>query len=150
MRHTLTILAMAATLALGTSACTNEQSGTVIGGILGGAAGTQVGKGRGRTVATVVGAIAGGFIGGNVGRRMDETDRLKAQHSLETSRTNEPTSWHNPDTGSDYTLTPTRTYQSESGRYCREYTTEVIVGGQREQAYGTACRQPDGSWQLES
>jgi len=24
----------------------------------------------------------------------------------------------------------------------------VIVGGQEEQAYGTACRQPDGSWKI--
>jgi surface antigen len=150
MRNTLTILALAATLTLGTSACTNEQSGQVIGGILGGAAGSQVGSGRGRTVATVVGAIAGGYIGGNIGRSMDETDRLKAQHSLENNRTNESSNWHNPDTGNDYTVTPTRTYQSDSGRYCREYTTEVMVGGKREEAYGTACRQPDGAWQVVS
>ncbi|MEE8203551.1 MAG: hypothetical protein V3R74_07315, partial [Alphaproteobacteria bacterium] len=31
---------------------------------------------------------------------------------------------------------------------CREYQTTVNVGGQVEQAYGTACRQPDGSWQI--
>ena len=150
MRHTFTILAMTATLALGTSACTNEQSGSVIGGILGGAAGSQVGKGHGRTAATVGCAIAGGFIGGSIGRSMDETDRLKAQHSLETSRTDEPASWHNPDTGNDYTVTPTRTYQSDTGRYCREYTTGVIVNGKREKAYGPACRQPGGSWKVES
>lgn len=150
MRNTLTILAITATLVLGTSACTNEQSGTVIGGILGGAAGSQVGKGRGRTVATVAGAIAGGYVGGNVGRSMDDTDRLKARNSLEYNRTNEPSSWHNPDTGNDYTVTPTRTYQSDSGRYCREYQTDVVVGGRREQAYGTACRQADGSWKVAS
>ena len=37
-----------------------------------------------------------------------------------------------------------------SGRYCREYTTEAVVGGRTKQVYGTACRQPDGSWQLVS
>jgi surface antigen len=26
----------------------------------------------------------------------------------------------------------------------------VTVGGRAEQAYGTACRQPDGSWQIVS
>lgn len=150
MRNTLTVLAIAATLMLGTSACTNEQSGTIIGGILGGAAGSQVGKGHGRTAATVVGTIAGGYIGSNIGRSMDDTDRLKASHSLENNRTNEPYSWHNPDTGNDFTVTPTRTYQTDTGHYCREYTTDVVVGGKHEQAYGTACRQEDGAWKVVS
>ena len=34
--------------------------------------------------------------------------------------------------------------------YCREYTREVIVDGQPAQAYGQACRQPDGSWRIVS
>lgn len=33
-------------------------------------------------------------------------------------------------------------------RYCREYTRDVIVDGKPAQAYGTACRQPDGSWKI--
>ncbi|MPY70224.1 MAG: hypothetical protein GEU92_09055 [Alphaproteobacteria bacterium] len=31
--------------------------------------------------------------------------------------------------------------------YCREYTETVVIGGQTHSAYGTACQQPDGSWQ---
>ena len=150
MRNILTVLTIAVTLSLGTSACTNEESGTIIGGILGGAAGSQVGKGHGRTAATVVGAIAGGYIGGNIGRSMDDTDRLKVRHSLENNRTNESSSWTNPDSGNGYTVTPTSNYQTDSGHYCREYTTDVVVGGRREQAYGTACRQEDGSWNVVS
>jgi len=34
------------------------------------------------------------------------------------------------------------------GRYCREFLQEVVIGGRKEQAYGTACRQPDGSWEV--
>ncbi len=45
-------------------------------------------------------------------------------------------------------MTPLRTYEPEPGRYCREYQTVVTIGGRAEQAYGTACRQPDGSWQI--
>lgn len=30
--------------------------------------------------------------------------------------------------------------------YCREYTQSVVIGGMHQIAYGTACRQPDGSW----
>jgi hypothetical protein len=42
----------------------------------------------------------------------------------------------------------TREGTSTSGRYCREFLQEVTVAGKAEQAYGTACRQPDGSWEV--
>lgn len=32
--------------------------------------------------------------------------------------------------------------------YCREYTTETVIAGKRRPTYGTACRQPDGSWRI--
>lgn len=32
--------------------------------------------------------------------------------------------------------------------YCREFTKDVYVGGRLQQAYGTSCMQPDGSWQI--
>lgn len=28
----------------------------------------------------------------------------------------------------------------------REYTTTIVIGGREQDAYGTACLQPDGSW----
>jgi hypothetical protein len=31
---------------------------------------------------------------------------------------------------------------------CREYTAPANVGGQTVQTYGTACRQPDGTWRI--
>ena len=43
---------------------------------------------------------------------------------------------------------PVETYQTSSGQYCREYLQTVVIGGQQQQAYGTACRQPDGSWKI--
>ena len=39
------------------------------------------------------------------------------------------------------------TYQEP---YCREFTKVVTVGGQPQPAYGKACYQPDGSWQIVS
>lgn len=32
--------------------------------------------------------------------------------------------------------------------YCREYTQTVRVGGVLQPSYGTACMQPDGSWEM--
>ena len=45
-------------------------------------------------------------------------------------------------------VTATREGNSSAGRYCREFQHEVTIGGKREQSYGTACRQPDGSWEV--
>jgi hypothetical protein len=45
-------------------------------------------------------------------------------------------------------VTATREGTSTRGRYCREFLQEVTIGGKTEQAYGTACRQPDGSWEV--
>jgi len=47
-------------------------------------------------------------------------------------------------------VTAVREGTSSAGRYCREFRQEVHIGGKIEQAYGTACRQPDGSWQMVS
>ncbi len=32
--------------------------------------------------------------------------------------------------------------------YCREYTRTVYIGNRAQEAYGTACLQPDGSWMI--
>jgi surface antigen len=68
---------------------------------------------------------------------------------MEYNRTGERTEWYNPDAGQTVAMTPTKTYQADSGQYCREYQTTITVAGKQEQAYGTACRQPDGSWKLQ-
>lgn len=126
---------------------TQEQGGMVIGGLLGGVLGAQVGQGSGRTAATIIGTMAGAVIGGNVGRSMDDRDRMHTALALENVHTGVPTQWRNPDTGNAYTVVPTRTYETPQGP-CREYTVNGVVGGKAEKVYGTACRQPDGSWQM--
>jgi surface antigen len=122
-----------------------QESGMVVGGIVGGLIGSQIGGGHGSTAAAVVGTLIGATIGSNIGHAMDHQDRQRMAHSLETSKTGMPSNWHNPDTGNQYTVTPTRTYQVDSGP-CREFTVDGVVGGRREKIVGTACRQNDGSW----
>lgn len=129
------------------TAPSKQDQGVIIGAIAGGLLGSQVGGGSGRVVATIVGSIAGAAIGGSIGRSMDETDRLKATAALENVRTGVPSSWVNPDTGYEYAITPTNTYESQTGP-CREYIMDATIGGKTEQIYGTACRQADGSWMV--
>src|ERR1035437_10068815 len=33
--------------------------------------------------------------------------------------------------------------------YCREYTQKLTIAGKTQTGYGTACLQPDGSWELQ-
>jgi surface antigen len=124
-----------------------EESGMVIGGLLGGLLGAQTGDHHIRSAAIVAGTLIGASIGGSIGAYMDETDRLHMGQTLETVRTGVPSTWHNPDTDVEYQLTPTSTYETAQGP-CREYTMDALIGGKREQVYGTACRQADGSWKI--
>lgn len=143
------LAAVSAAAVLAVSGCatppTREQQGMVVGGVLGGLLGSTVGEGHGKTAATILGALAGVAIGGSIGRSMDETDRLKTAHALETVRTGVPSRWRNPDTGNEYTVVPTRTYESAQGP-CRDYTVDAVIGGRTETVHGNACRQPDGTW----
>ena len=52
------------------------------------------------------------------------------------------------DGGAGGAVVTTREGVSSQGRYCREYRQEVTVGGKSEEAYGTACRNADGSWEI--
>jgi hypothetical protein len=46
------------------------------------------------------------------------------------------------------TVTAVRDGTSSQNRYCREFQQTVTIGGNSEQAYGTACMQPDGAWEV--
>lgn len=120
----------------------------VIGGLLGGVVGSQFGQGSGRTAAVILGTLTGVAVGGAVGRSMADRDRTMTAHTLETVRTGVPSQWVNPDTGNRYTVVPTRTYGSDAGP-CREYQVSAVIAGRVEQMWGTACRQPDGSWRTQ-
>ena len=41
--------------------------------------------------------------------------------------------WRNPDTGNYGRIVPVTTYR-QNGRYCREFTQEIFIGGQKQLA----------------
>jgi surface antigen len=127
--------------------CNRELLGSAIGAAAGGLLGNQVGRGDGRTAATIGGALIGVLVGGSIGRSMDRADHECVSHTLEGAEANRIVSWQNPD-GRAYEVKPVRSFQDGAGRQCREYVTTARIDGRLQQAYGTACRQPDGSWQL--
>lgn len=130
--------------------CRRELAGQIAGGAIGAIVGSNIGDGRGQLVAIGTGALIGVLVGGQIGSHLDRGDRACLRGSLEHVRSGRTVAWRNPDTGAHYRTTPMRTYRTQAGRYCREYTTTATVGGRRQQVYGTACRQPDGDWELQS
>lgn len=148
---------LAIILAVVLAGCETTQGGhekAVIGGLGGATVGGLLAAGFGANPAVIAGSvILGGLVGGAVGNRMDEKDKQRANQAaakaLETAPSGQSVAWKNPDTNHAGTVTPTHTYQNASGQYCREYQQTITIGGEPHQSHGTACRQPDGSWQIQ-
>ena len=144
-------------LAVGLSACQTgagpkQTGGTLLGAGLGALAGSRFGSGRGKLVAVALGAVGGAFLGNSIGQSLDRADRAYAKNAAvraQSAPIGEPVLWRNPKSGNYGSVTATREGDNAvTGAYCREYQNSVTVGGKTEQAYGTACRQPDGSWKI--
>jgi len=140
----LFLIAGCATGDVGTKTAIGGLGVAALGGLIAGAAG-------GGGAAIAAGVVGGALVGGLVGNMLDARDKRMAAESqnraLETTPSGQSVAWNNPDSGHSGSVTPIRTYQS-GGTYCREYQQTVTIGGKQEQSYGTACRQPDGSWKV--
>jgi surface antigen len=158
--HFPTCIVLMILITLPMSGCSGTQQGgvsghtkTIVGGLGGAAAGGLIASAlHGGTAGIIGGILAGGLIGGAIGDRMDAADRRDAEKAAQQALEKEPSgtavAWHNPDSDHSGTVTPVRTFQNSDGQYCREYRQTVDIGGKQQQAYGTACRQPDGSWKI--
>lgn len=154
-----TSLSLVVIAALSLSACQTDSWGQkqtigTLGGAAGGALlGNQFGKGTGNVVMTALGAVAGAWLGNEIGSSLDNADKA-ALRSAETRAYDAPIGqtikWNNPQSGNYGTFTPVRDGTSSSGQYCREFNQSVVIGGKKQDAYGTACQQPDGTWKIVS
>lgn len=132
---------------------TKQTIGGLGGAALGGWAGSTIGHGKGQLAATAAGVLIGALVGSEIGRTMDEVDRQRAEQAY-TQATTAPVgqtiTWSNPQTGNYGAVTPTREGTKQAtGDYCREFQQTVVVGGEQQQAYGVACRKPDGQWEIQ-
>ena len=127
----------------------------VLGSVGGAAAGGLIAAAAGGGAGWIVGgALLGGLLGGYIGNRLDARDKHMAAEAaaqaFETNRVGQASVWSNPDSGNSGSITPTKTYQLANGQYCRRYEQTIQIGGEPHQTYGTACRQGDGTWKIES
>ena len=156
MKNFIMIFAMASFVFLGACESWNnsgvkEKIGAGTGAILGGIAGAQIGDGDGRLIATGVGALLGTLVGSEIGKSLDRADMAYAQSANQRAHSTpigQTVQWNNPESGNSGTVTPRRDGYSSSGRYCREYEQTIVVDGRQETAVGTACQNPDGTWQV--
>ena len=155
MRRSKMMVLLLATVLL--AGCVTEGNnkklvGSILGAGLGGFAGSKIGGGKGQLAAVAIGTLAGAFIGGGIGESLDNMDKLYADRALKQASAlpvGQTIAWNNPDSGHAGTVTPVRDgTDTRTGAYCREYQTTVDIGGRSERAYGTSCRQADGSWQI--
>lgn len=150
--RTVALLLGALTLAGCNMHTQNQTAGTIIGAGLGAFLGHAIGgDGGGRAAGAAFGALLGGAVGSEVGRKLDERDRLLHERAryfaLEHAQTGQPSRWENPENGHRGWITPGEASR-RSGQYCREYTQSIMVAGELQEGYGTACRQADGSWRI--
>ena len=129
----------------------NKQDiGTIAGAIGGGIIGSNVGGGKGAIAGTIAGTLLGGALGSSIGSSLDRADATvyddASQRALETAKPNQTLPWKGQNASG--TITPSGYYKDASGRYCREYTQKIVVAGKTQQGHGTACRNPDGTWQI--
>ncbi|MDA8165735.1 MAG: glycine zipper domain-containing protein [Desulfobacteraceae bacterium] len=117
-------------------AAAGAAGGAVLGGVIGRSA-----------EATLLGGAIGGVLGYIVGNQMEKSDRTKLNQALESTPSNQTTSWTNPDTGNRYQVTPQPAYQAE-GKPCRKVNLLSDVNGKTEKTEATACRE-NGKWVLQ-
>ena len=146
---------LAGPLVMGLAACSGDgfnksDSGTVLGAVAGGVVGNQIGKGRGNVLATVGGALVGGLVGSEIGRGLDQRDKQLAQEAefeaMERGQSGVARQWRNPDNGRYGEVVPSKPYR-KGANDCRDFTHTVYIDGRPQQMRGTACRNPDGTWQ---
>ena len=130
------------------ASCANRAQTGAVGGA---AAGALIGQAIGHnTGGTLIGAAVGTMLGYIVGSEMDKYDRQQLDHMYERCVSNQRSSWVNPDTGNQYTVTPQPAYQEPSSRrVCRRAEIEAIIDGRPERTYSTACRNEYGQWELQ-
>lgn len=129
-----------------TASCATKGQTGALGGAAGGA---LLGQAIGRnTEGTLIGAAVGGMLGYIIGNEMDKYDRAQLNQAYETSPSNRTTTWVNPDTGNNYSVTPQPAYQDQSGRNCRKAEILSTIDGKPEKTIATACRE-NGQWVIQ-
>jgi surface antigen len=160
------VVALALPIAAPAHAFDKEGMGTLLGAGLGGLLGNQFGGGSTKVITTSIGVFAGGLAGRSIGGSLDRADRAHYNRGSYGYTPQASRAYYQPNYVAQYAPPPQRVvyvrepepiYVQDSyvgarsnhgDRYCREYSNSVRIGNQWRDSYGTACLQPDGSWEV--
>ena len=101
---------------------------------------------RDNDAARFLGLTALSFIAINALNESQQRAHEQAMIEAATAQIGEPIIWN--ENGRSGRVTAVREGFTTDGRQCREFQQEVTIDGRPQEAYGTACLQPDGSWQV--
>ncbi len=73
------------------------------------------------------------------------TDRA-VQDALENALSGTAVSLADDKLSGVVSITPTRTYRSETKHWCREFVEDVVIDGKHTTRFGLACRENTGEW----
>ncbi len=147
---------------------TSQLLGTLLGGIAGAAAGSQFGSGDGNTAATAIGGVLGAVLGNQLVASLESSNepayrgygpysgyagppQAYAPPAYQPSYAGYPTAAYQPSYASLQPVAGYPAYQQpavRAGSDCRAFFTTINIDGVAQNARGTACRQPDGSWKI--
>lgn len=156
MKHFALVLMALASFSLGACESVNnagqkETIGGVTGAVVGGLLGSKVGGGSGQLWATGAGVLLGTLVGSEIGKSLDKADMAYIKQTNQQAYEapiGETINWNNPESGNYGQVTPKRDGYTAGGRYCREFEQIIYVDGVQETARGTACQNPDGTWEI--
>lgn len=77
---------------------------------------------------------------------MEGADRDCVIGALDHLPDNRQIAWAGED-GEIFRVMPERSYPA-AGLLCRDYTASTILSDRKQQTFGTACRLPDGQWEI--
>ncbi len=126
-----------------------QTAGSIAGQTVANQVTSQIGGPAGQVASSVVSSLASGVVGNVIGQNLDQTSQsaaIRAEHNaLENGTVGQPVPWQGSN-GTFGQVIPQQPYQVGS-QDCRRFTHTINVDGVPQKASGTACRNPDGTWQ---
>jgi len=93
------------------------------------------------------------LVGSDLARMLDPVDRRRlqevVQQTLENGVSGQVAGWHNPFSRNAGTVAASRAYRNAAGRWCRGVEQSITVARETRRGRGTACRRPDGFWDIQ-
>lgn len=143
MKNMLIAVLLVCFLAAGFGCANKAQQGAAVGGLAGATIGALTFNDK--LLGAAVGAGVGMLMGYIVGNEWDKHDEQQVQRALETGKSDQKTSWTNPDTGASYSATPSPPYVAESKVYRDVYIKDEKDG---DTVMAKAWRDDKGVWHL--